>query len=543
VQDSSREPVGRIRFELHNKRSKSGIMHVADFLNFERNLTVGSGDHEGMNNQSDRLQTGIPGLDTILGGGVFHGGIYIIQGQAGAGKTILGNQICFAHAASGRRSLYITLLAESHSRMIGHMQRMDFFDQSAIPDRVSFIGAFKILDDDGLRGLLDVVRREVRARQIKTLVLDGLITVREKASSDLELKKFIHELQAQGAFTDCTMFLLTSAFDSQKSSPEHTMVDGLIELQTSLHGRRAERELQVHKLRGGWFMGGRHSYRIGDSGISAFPRTEAMLETPSVWDSADGPKVSTGIAGLDKMMGGGVDQHSVSVVLGPAGSGKTTAGLQFLLGGPVGEPVMHFGFHENPMALTIKARALKLPIDARKDAVHLLWRPQTEAILDEVVKELLSTLKQHGIRRLVIDGIEGFAKLTDEVKRITAFLSALCNELRAQGVTTLATAETDHIGVIPGQPLAGVTPTGLSPVAENIVALRLAALRSETHRLITVLKARDSKIDMRMRRFEIVEGGIALDDDFARAESILRDITFQSDQSRLPSADPRLTGE
>jgi circadian clock protein KaiC len=407
---------------------------------------------------------------------------------------------------------------------------------------VSYIGAFKILEDGKLHGLLDAIRREVRARQIRTLVLDGLITVHEKAASDLELKKFIHELQAQAAFTDCTMFLLTSAFSSELYPPEHTMVDGLIELQTSLHGRRAERELQVHKLRGGWFMGGRHSYRITGAGISAFPRTEAILETPSVWDSADGPKVSTGVAGVDRMLGGGVDQHSVTMVLGPPGSGKTTAGLQFLLGGPAEEPAIHFGFHENPMALSLKARALKLPIDARKDTLHLLWRPQTEAILDEVALELLSAIKQHGAKRLVIDGIEGFSKLTDEAKRITAFLSALCNELRAQGVTTLATAETDHIGVIPGQPLAGVASTGLSPVAENIIALRLAALRSETYRLMTVLKSRDRKTDMRMRRFDIVDGGIVLDDDHSRAEGILRDIAHPNDQSRLPPAGPHLTG-
>src|SRR4030081_4049311 len=114
------------------------------------------------------------------------------------------------------------------------------------------------------------------------------------------------------------MFLLTSACDAQAFPPEHTMVDGLIELQSSLHGRRAERELQVHKLRGSWFMGGRHSYRITAVGISVYPRIEALLETPSVWDAADGPKVSVGIAGLDKMMGGGADTHSVQGVLWPS---------------------------------------------------------------------------------------------------------------------------------------------------------------------------------------------------------------------------------
>ena len=490
---------------------------------------------------SDRILTGIPGLDTILGGGVFEGGIYIIQGAPGAGKTILGNQICFAQAAAGKNALYVTLLAESHARMMGHMRRLEFFDEAAIPDRMSYVGAFKMLEDDGLRGLLDVVRREVRTRQASILVLDGLITLHEKAKSNLELKKFIHELQTQATFSNCTMFLLTSAFNAPDFSPEHTMVDG-VELQSSEHGRRTERDLQVHKLRGSWFMGGRHSYRITNAGHRIFPRVEALLEVPSVWDSADGPEVTTGIPGIDDMLGrGGVDTHSVTVVLGPSGSGKTTAGLQFLTGGAPHEPAMLFGFHENPMALKVKADALKLPLSGRMDVISLMWRPQTEAILDEVATELLDAIKARGVKRLVIDGIEGFSKLTDDKSRVGSFLSALCNELRALGVATLATVETDHAGMTPGQPLAGVNQTGLSAVAENIIALHLAALRSENHRLMTVLKSRDRQTDMRMRRFEIVAGGIVLDKDSVRAEQILQDIASQGPQPPA-SGDRKLTG-
>jgi len=229
------------------------------------------------------------------------------------------------------------------------------------------------------------------------------------------------------------------------------------------------------------------------------------------------------------------------VVLGPPGSGKTTAGLQFLCGGAASEPAMWFGFHENPMALKIKAGALKLPLDARGDAISLLWRPQTEAILDEVATEMLTAIKARGVRRLVIDGIDGFAKLTDEKKRVGSFLSALCNELRALGVTTLATAETDHAGITPGQPLAGMNQTGLSAVAENIIALHLAALRSETYRLMTVLKSRDRQTDMRMRRFDIAESGIVLDSDHHGAENILRDLSRQG--APPPAPDPNLTGE
>jgi circadian clock protein KaiC len=105
----------------------------------------------------------------------------------------------------------------------------------------------------------------------------------------------------------------------------------------------------------------------------------------------------------------------------------------------------------------------------------------------------------------------------------------------------VSTAETDHAGITPGQPLAGVNQTGLSAVAENIIALHLAALRSETHRLMTVLKSRDRRTDMRMRRFDIVQGGIVLDADHQRAEGILRDISSQG-APPPPSGDLRLTG-
>src|SRR3569833_1536136 len=86
---------------------------------------------------AERLPTGIAGLDTILKGGVLRGGIYIVQGTPGSGKTIFGNQVCFAAAASGARAVYVTVLAETHSRMITHMRRFSFFNEAAVPDQIS----------------------------------------------------------------------------------------------------------------------------------------------------------------------------------------------------------------------------------------------------------------------------------------------------------------------------------------------------------------------------------------------------------------------
>jgi circadian clock protein KaiC len=500
------------------------------------------------NNQDgrpDRLPTGIPGLDVILQGGVPRGGIYIVQGAPGAGKTTFGNQLCFWHAAAGARAIYVTLLAESHARMMGHMRQFEFYDEAAIPDRMSYLGAFKILEAEGLRGLLDVVRREVRAREATLLVLDGLITVNEQAASNLELKKFVHELQTQAAFSGCTMFLLTSALEADHVfPPERTMVDGLIELQSLMHGRRAERELRVHKLRGTGFLSGSHSFRITDRGIVVFPRTEALLASPTQPDRADGGKVSTGIDGLDRMLGGGPARHSVTVLVGPAGIGKTTMGLQFLGASSPDEPGLLFGFHENPAAIRAKTRALGLPLDRLIDSgqVQMIWQPATEAVADQVSADLLQAVRTRGVRRLFLDGADGFEKLTDEKERIGSFLTALCNELRALGVTTMATAETELAGIIPGQPLAGLSLTGLSPVAENIVVLRLAALRSEVHRLVAVLKARDSRIDLRMRRFDIGEGGIVIESEAENAEAVLRELAH-GHVAPVRSMDARFSGE
>ena len=231
----------------------------------------------------NRVQSGVEGLDTILAGGFIPGGITIIQGKPGAGKTILGNQMCFNHARSGGTALYVTLLAESHARMLMHLGSLDFFDQSVLPDRVYYFSAFPVLEADGLRGLLTLLRREVRNHEATMLVLDGLIAAERKADSDIEFKKFIHELQIQATVADCSMFLLTSGdtSDEASASAEHTMVDCVINLRSRLYGWRSERDLEVLKRRGAGHLQGRHPFSITDAGITVYPRFEAIRSRPT----------------------------------------------------------------------------------------------------------------------------------------------------------------------------------------------------------------------------------------------------------------------
>jgi len=258
---------------------------------------------------ADRVSSGIEGLDAILAGGFIPGGITIVQGRPGAGKTILGNQMCFSHARSGGRALYVTLLTESHARMLMHIGSLAFFDGSLIPDHVYYVSAFSVLEAEGLRGLLALLRREVRAHDTTMLVLDGMVAAERYAASDMELKKFIHELQIQASVADCAMFLLTSGDTDAAVTSEHTMVDCVIDVRSRLYGWRSERDLEVMKRRGANHLQGRQAFSISDAGVIVYPRFEATLSRQADSARHEGGLVPSGLATLDRMFGGGMPRQ------------------------------------------------------------------------------------------------------------------------------------------------------------------------------------------------------------------------------------------
>jgi circadian clock protein KaiC len=488
----------------------------------------------------ERMPSGVPGLDTIVRGGFIRGGIFIIQGPPGAGKTILGHQICFGHIAAGGRALYTTLLAENHARMLLHVGQLGFFAATAIPDRLYYISAFRALEEDGLTGLLGVLRREAHAHGAGVLIIDGWSAVEEAAGSGPEFKKFIHELQAQATIADCTVFLLTG---QRAVAAEHTLVDGVIELQTNLYGRRAERSLEIHKLRGTGYLRGAHSYRITGDGLVVYPRTEAMLAHPSVSDRVTGPAVSTGLAQLDRMMGGGFPHHCTALLIGPPGIGKTTFGLHFLSQCNAENPGLLFGFYETPATILDKAQALRLPVEQliRQGHVEIIWQPTTEGLLDEVCDRLIEAVRRRGVRRLFIDGLQGFDRLAPEPERLPHIFSAFSGEFRGLGISTVFTAESDLIGPVLSVPLSGLSLQGVSCIAEIILVTRYVELRSQLHRMISVLKVRDAEVDSAVHEFTIGQSGIMIAPDSSSAENILAAAARQDPDLGLvrPAENPR----
>jgi circadian clock protein KaiC len=466
-----------------------------------------------------RLASGIAGLDELLFGGFVTNGIYVIQGTPGAGKTILGNQLCYNHVANGGRALYVTLLSEQHARMLANLQGMRFFNPACIARELNYVSAFQLLERDGLAGLVTLIRREIVSQNASLLVIDGILAAEAQASSALEFKKFVHELQMLAGAGDCTMFLLTSARD-QMIAPEHTMVDGLIEICDTAYGWRSERDIHVRKLRGSDALRGRHAMRISDEGISVFPRIEALLHSPPRRRFTSPPRrVSSGVSGLDAMLGGGLPAASSTLVLGPTGAGKTALGLQFLGGCSAQEPGLMLAFYETPEQIFARAAAIAshLPPLVQSGVVEIDWQSPSEDLIDRVAGDLLARVASRGVKRLFIDGLLGFQDMTVQPDRIPLFYRALGNELRGRGVTVMCTVEVPElVGPVVQPPISRLT-----PVAENLILLRYVEQEATLRRVLSVMKVRDSGFDPRLREFDITAEGIVLGDGFAGARSVL----------------------
>ncbi len=470
-----------------------------------------------------RHPTGIPGLDLILEGGLLASGVYIVQGPPGAGKTILANQACFHHAANGGRALYVTLLAESHSRMFGHLRRMAFFDERAIPDRVYYIGGYSALESEGLDALVRVIRGAVQKQKATLLVVDGLVSAQESSPTSREFKKFLHEVQTLGDMTGCTVLLLTNAERSSGFFPEHTMVDGVLHLTDELSELRPLRHIRILKLRGSAPVRGLHSVRISDRGLEVRPRIETIVGKGPLAEGrvAAGPKLGFGLPELDRMLRGGVRSGSITMLLGSSGSGKTLLGMQFLSEGlKHHQRGVYFGFFEHPDAVLAKCQ--RIGIGGLKEGVErgdllIVWHRPVEGVIDELGESLLNAVIANRADRLFIDGMEGFERAADFPERISHVYSAIAQELERIGVTTLYTTETRELF---GREIE-VPMTGLSAATQNIMLLRHVEHHAAMRRVMAILKVRDDDYDARMRELQITDDGLRLVDTFTSESSIV----------------------
>ncbi len=458
-----------------------------------------------------RTTTGVPGLDEILDGGLFETGLYVIQGIAGAGKTILANQICFHQAAQQRKAVYYTLLTEAHDRMFGFLQSMSFFDAARIPSDVSYISGFKVLETEGLLGVVRNIREIMSKVRPSLLVIDGLVSAEDIAPNDTVFKKFLHEIQTVSAMFRCTVLLLTNVEAATRLQAEHTMVDGIIDLRATVVRLKPQRTIEVPKFRGSGQVRGTHSLEITNDGIVVQPRLEAILKYGPKPQGGPTARRPFGIAGLDAALGGGLTERSNTMLLGPSGIGKTVLGMHYLSEGAArGEPGIFFTFYEQPEDLLAKAARLGMtPFveGVKAGTVRILWKSSVEANLDSVGNELLREFEQVKPSRMFIDGMHGFQVTADHAERIQDFFAAITDYFLSQGTTLVFTAESDDFL---GAAAIGPPFRNASRMCQNILVLRFSEARGRLVRIFSIIKMRDSGFDPALREMTIDDTGVAV---------------------------------
>src|SRR5829696_2642026 len=284
----------------------------------------------------ERLSSGVPRLDDVLGGGVPEFSFNLIAGDPGSGKTTLVHQIIFANATEERPAVYFTILGEPVLKMLRYQQQFTFFDMQKVGKAVHFINLSREAMEKDLSKVLEAIVGHVERLNPAIVVVDSFRTLVRATDAPepgkMHLSEFVQRLAMHLTTWHVTSFLIGEYEEQEmRENPVFTMADGIVVLTQSLDRNSMVRKVRVPKMRGLSPQPGMHSVRINEDGVQIFPRMIKPVEDSQ--ERLSSRMISTGIPGLDEMMDGGTLTGNTVLVAGPSGSGKSTAAIQFIAEG------------------------------------------------------------------------------------------------------------------------------------------------------------------------------------------------------------------
>lgn len=469
----------------------------------------------------DLVDTGVSGLNEVLGGGLPALSFNLIAGGPGSGKTTLAMQMLFANATPQRPGLFITLLGETSLKMLRYQQQLEFF----VTERVGADVHFLNLTEEALSGDLEAVLKriiaEVEVLHPGVIVVDSFRSLTgaqaDEEGAHLPLEHFVQRLALHLTTWEVTSFLIGEYHENELRNPVFTVADGILWLTQATDRNSVVRKLQVVKMRGMAVMPGLHTMKMSSRGVQVFPR---IPERPEDVRKRGDRRLSTGIAGLDEMMGGGIPAGDSVVLAGPTGAGKTTFAMQFVVAGlRDGEAAVIAIFEEHPEVYLARAKSFGVDLSdsIKKGKLRILYLRPLDLSVDETLDDIRNAVEEMGATRVVIDSISGFEMALAPTFRedFRESLYRLIGALTGLGVTIFSTVE-----VVDANEGLHLTGYQISFLTDDIISQRYVEIEGELRKALVVVKMRGGAHSPEFRMYEMTASGVLMRESLSHYDDI-----------------------
>jgi circadian clock protein KaiC len=472
----------------------------------------------------NRLATGVPGLDNLLGEGLPEFSFNLIAGTPGSGKTTLAHQIMFALANPDKRALFFTVLGEPALKMLRYQQQFEFFDFNKVNESIRFVNLSSELMEGNYERVMSRITEEVKAFTPGLVFVDSFRSIvlsakRHDEEGLPDLQRFVQQLSMQMTSWQATTFLIGEYITSESaSSPVFTVADGILWLSQSMHRNSMVRKIQVVKMRGQAHISGLHTFRMSDAGLNIFPRAiieQFKRDESTIKLNSGDERLPMGVPGLDEMLGGGLPVGYSLLVVGPSGSGKTILASEFLAEGiRRGEPGVIAAFEKSPSQL------LSNKLNALLKSGHLgvINTRSLDLSIDEILYDLIEMINRMKAKRLVIDSLSGFelALAPEFSEDFRGSLYRMVARLTSMGITILMTSELEDRYTD-----LRFSQFGSAFLADAIIVQRYTEIEGQFKRVLSVIKVRGSEHCKEIRLFNINDAGITIGETLSGYDGIM----------------------
>lgn len=476
--------------------------------------------------KKDQAAFGIAGLDDILAGGLERDRLFLLEGNPGTGKTTAAMKFLMTGAARGETTLYITLSEteeELRATALSHGWSLDGIDLFELVPPES------LLDEQQQQSLLyssdlelgetsRMILEAVERLQPQRVVIDSLSEIRLLAQGSLRYRRQVLALKHYFAKRGVTVLMLDDLTTDANDKTVHSVAHGVIQLQELVPEYGAERRrVRVMKYRGRRFRGGYHDFTIKTGGLEVYPRIVASEHRTKFKREP----MSSGVAGLDALLGGGVERGSSTLILGPAGTGKSLFAVNFVTAAIArGEKAAMFVFDEELGLLY--ARMLQMGIDLEamqaKGALIVEQVDAAELAPGEFAARVRNCVAEQDIKTVVIDSLNGYQAAMPQEQFLVLHIHELLQYLNRQGATTyLTVAQHGLVGDMKA-------PVDVTYLADTVVLLRYFEAAGLVRRAISVIKKRAGGHEKTIREFDIGTGGLTVGEPLYGFQGVLRGV-------------------